>query len=71
MEDKFVQGGVTRAPATAGQAQDRINALFSDPDWQRRFNAGSKTEVDEWRRLTEQVTGVVAADEYARLGRIG
>lgn len=58
-EDTFVEGG-SGNPTTLNGARARIEELKSDPDWTKRYLAGSKKEIDEMNNLMQLATGMAA-----------
>jgi len=60
-EDTFVEDGRLGSPATAANAQERLNELQNDSAWRTRLLAGDAAAKREFFALTEQIAGVVAA----------
>lgn len=54
-EDTFVEGS-SGNPTTMNGARARIAELKSDPDWVKKYLAGSKKEVDEMNNLMSMVS---------------
>jgi hypothetical protein len=60
-EDTFVEGkGGGAAPVTRESARARLTELEGDKSWTKRLVEGDVATVNEWRSLTQQITGVAA-----------
>ena len=59
-EDTFVEAGSSGNPTTLNGAKARISELKSDPEFTRKYLAGSKKEVDEMNALIALANGITA-----------
>jgi hypothetical protein len=56
------QASIAEAAQDGRDAEVRLAKLTSDPDWVRKFHAGSRAERAEYQQLTETIAAVTAED---------